>query len=130
MTTEQLMDKLTKAITFQYKTDATAPGVTVSSLKTGEYYCSIVRWTGVGKTAKKTVVCKARSTSLDGSLKDLAQQFLSLNQTPRDPVQELGELVRPSKSDARVIVRRVASEPTSKVKHTTDAIDGCFPSYP
>lgn len=94
MTTEQLMDKLTKAITFQYKTDATAPGVTVSSLKNGEYYCSIVRWTGVGKTAKKTVVCKARNSSLDGTLKELAQQFMSLSQKVKTPLDELGDLVQ------------------------------------
>jgi hypothetical protein len=117
MTTEQLMDKLTKAITFQYKTDATAPGVTVSSLKTGEYYCSVVRWAGVAKNAKKTVVCKARGTSLDSTLKDLAQQFLNLNQAPRDPVQELGELVKPSKTGF------------VPVKHTSDAIMGAFPDY-
>lgn len=118
MTTEQLINKITKAITFQYKTDATAPGLTVSNLKTGEYYCSIVRWTGSGKSAKKTVVCKARSTSLDESLKELAKQFLSLNKVPRNPVQELGELVLPIKVAA-----------STKIKHSSDAIDDAFPDY-
>lgn len=116
MSTEKLIDKLTKAITFQYKTDATAPGLTVSSLKNGEYYCSIVRWTGTGKTAKKTVVCKARSSSLDGSLKDLAQRFLSVNQPNKTPVDELGDLVKRSKP--------------SKIVHTADAIGDSFPNYP
>lgn len=94
MSTQQLIDKLTKAITYQYKADATAPGLTVSSLKNGEYYCSIVRWTGTGKTAKKSVVCKARNSSLDNTLKELAQQFLSLNQRIKTPVDELGDLVQ------------------------------------
>lgn len=94
MTTEQLIDKLTKAITFTYKADPTAPGLTVSSLKNGEFYCSVVRWTGTGKTAKKNVVCKARSNSLDGTLKSLAQQFVSLSQRVKTPLDELGDLVQ------------------------------------
>lgn len=94
MTTEQLMDKLTRAITFQYKADATAPGVTVSSLKNGEYYCSIVRWAGTGKIAKKTVVCKARSLTLEGGLTMLAQEFMGLSQKVKTPLDELNDLVQ------------------------------------
>jgi hypothetical protein len=93
MITEQLIDKITKAITFQYKTDATTPGLTVSSLKNSEYYCSIVRWSGVGKAAKKTIVCKARALSLDGALKDLAQQFLNVSQPTKTPLDELNDMV-------------------------------------
>jgi hypothetical protein len=94
MSTEVLIDKLTKAISHKYKEDKTAPGLTVSALKKG-YYCSVVRYDGAFGNGK-VVVCKAKADTLDGALKDVANQFLSLAAQPKDPVQELGELVRGS----------------------------------
>lgn len=91
MNTQALLDKLTKAISFTYKEDKTAPGLTVSALKKG-YYCSVVRYDGAFG-AGKVVICKAKSDTLDGALQDVAHQFLSLSARVKDPVQELGELV-------------------------------------
>ena len=94
MDTQVLIDKLTKAISHKYREDKTAPGLTVSALKKG-YYCSVVRYDGAFG-AGKVVVCKAKSDTLNGALQDVASQFLSLAVQPKDPVQELGELVRGS----------------------------------
>lgn len=95
MDTQALIDKLTKAISFQFKEDKTAPGLTISALKIG-YYCSIVRYSqAFGKG--KIVVCKAKSDTLPAALKIVASEFLTCQKKTRDPVDELGDLVRGSK---------------------------------
>lgn len=91
MSTDQLMDKLTKAVSYQYRDDKTAPGVTVSALKKG-YYCSVVRYSQAFAKGKQ-VVCNARGDSLPAVLKELAQKFLTINAVKKDPVQELNSLV-------------------------------------
>lgn len=87
MSTDQLMDKLTSAVSFKFKEDKTAPGVTVSKLKTG-YYCSVVRYTDAFGKGKK-VVCKAKGDSLPVALATLAQSFVALSAQPKNPVDEL-----------------------------------------
>ena len=94
MDTQVLIDKLTKAISHKYREDKTAPGLTVSAPKKG-YYCSVVRYDGTFG-AGKVVVCKAKSDTLNGALQDVASKFLSLAEQPKDPVQELSDLVRSS----------------------------------
>jgi hypothetical protein len=89
--TDQLMDKLTKAVSYQYATDKTSPGVTVSSLKKG-YYCSIVRYDGAFAKGK-VVVLAAKGDTLPLALKELAVKFVSLNKQLLNPIQELDELV-------------------------------------
>jgi hypothetical protein len=94
MSTEQLVDKLTKAISFKYKEDKTVPGLTVASLKKG-FYCSIVRYGGAFGKDKK-VLCSAKADSLDQALKSVATKFLDLDDSPQNPVQELNTLVKGS----------------------------------
>jgi hypothetical protein len=91
MNTEQLMDKLTKAVSFKYATDKTAPGVTVASLKKG-YYCSVVRYDGAFARGK-VVVCSAKGETLPLALKELANKFVGISAQPKNPMQELGDLV-------------------------------------
>jgi hypothetical protein len=91
MNTQALLDKLTKAISYTYQDDKTAPGLTVSALKKG-YYCSVVRYDGAFG-AGKVVICKAKADTLDAAIQDVAKQFLSLSPAAKNPVQELGELV-------------------------------------
>lgn len=91
MNTDQLVDKITKAISHKYKEDKTAPGLTIASLKKG-FYCSVVRYGGAFGRDKK-VVCNAKANTLAEALKGVAVMFLTLNDTPKDPVQELSELV-------------------------------------
>jgi len=91
MTTEQLMDKLTQAASYQYRDDKTSPSVVISALKKG-YYCSVVRYSQAFAKGKQ-VVCNARGDSLPVALKELANKFLVINNAPRDPVQELGDLL-------------------------------------
>ena len=91
VTTDQLMDKLTKAVSFRFRDDKTAPGITVSALKKG-YYCSVVRYAGAFAKDKQ-VVCKAQGSDLPSALKELANKFVAMTVQPKDPVQELGDLV-------------------------------------
>jgi hypothetical protein len=87
MNTEILIDKLTKAISYRYRDDKTAPGLTVSALKKG-YYCSVIRYEGAF-ARDKVVVCKAKADTLTVALNDLTTQFLGAQVTPKDPVQDL-----------------------------------------
>ena len=90
MSNEQLMDKLASAVSYKYREDKTAPGITVSRLKNG-FYCSIVRYNGAFAKGK-VIVCSARADNYSAALKEVAQKFLV--QQAKDPVQELGELVK------------------------------------
>lgn len=96
MSTEQLMDKLTNAVSFKFKEDKTAPGVTVSRLKKG-YYCSVVRYSGAFAKGKQ-VVCHARGDDLHTAIKTLATSFVAMTAQPADPVQELSTLLHVQKA--------------------------------
>ena len=91
-TTEQLLNAITQAVSYKFREDKTAPGITVSALKKG-YYCSIVRYDGPFARDKK-IVCKARGETLQAALRDVADQFLTSDNTPKDPVQQLSALMR------------------------------------
>jgi len=90
--TQMLLDKLTNAISFKFKEDMTSPNLTISRLKKG-YYCSVVRFSGAFAKGK-TVVCKAEDTTLEGALVKVAKQFLTTANVVRDPMQELGDMVK------------------------------------
>jgi len=92
MDTQVLIDKLTSAISYKFKDDQTAPGLTISKLKHG-YYCSVVRYNGPIAQGK-IVVCKARADNLTDALKAVAQDFLAQSNQPKNPVDELGDLVK------------------------------------
>ncbi len=92
VTTEQLIDAITQAVAYKFREDKTAPGLTVSALKKG-YYCSIVRYDGPFAREKK-VVCKAKSDTLQGALRQVADEFLNSDKTPKDPVQQLSALLK------------------------------------
>lgn len=92
--TEQLIDKLTNAVSYRFREDKTAPGIVTSRLKKG-YYCSVVRYDGPFARDKK-VVCNARGNDLPSALKELANKFLAMTVQPKDPVQELDDLVKKS----------------------------------
>lgn len=94
-TADVLLDKIAKAVSYAYRDDKTAPGVVVSSLKKG-YYCSVVRYSQAFAKGKQ-VVCKARGDELKATLRDLATQFVAISDQPKDPVQELGDLVKKDK---------------------------------
>jgi hypothetical protein len=89
---EVLLDKLTRAISYRYKDDKTAPGLTVSVLKKG-YYCSVVRYQGAF-AKDKVVAFKARGETLAEALNDLTTQFLKSDMVPTNPVEELRNFVR------------------------------------
>jgi hypothetical protein len=88
----QLIDKLTNAVSFKYKEDATSPNLTISRLRNGHYYCSVVRYAKSGGTQKKVVVCKSETANLEDSVKNVVNAFLKIAQPQPDPLQELDKL--------------------------------------
>src|SRR5271166_2147544 len=87
--TQELIDKLTNAISFKFKEDGTSPNLTISRLRKG-YYCSVVRYPKGAPTLKnKVVVCKAEASDLDAALKAIAVSFLVFADPQPDPLQEL-----------------------------------------
>lgn len=94
MNTEQLIDKLTKAISFKFKEDKTAPGLTIAALKKG-YYCSVVRYNGAF-AKDKIVFCSSKGDTMEAAIKEVATQFLKVSKV-KDPIQELDDLVKTTK---------------------------------
>lgn len=92
MNTEQLLDKLVNAVTFHFRNDETAPGITVARLKSG-YYCSIVRYDSAFAKDKR-VVCNAKGETLFKTLSLLANTFVSTVEI-ENPIQDLINLVKP-----------------------------------
>ena len=88
----QLIDKLTSAVSFKFKDDGTSPNVTISKLRNGHYYCSVVRYAKSGGVQKKVVVCKAETPKLEDSVKNVVTAFLKIAQPQPDPLQELDKL--------------------------------------
>jgi len=87
----QLIDKLTNAVSFKFKDDATSPNLTISKLRTG-YYCSVVRYSKQGAAQKKVVVCKATAANLEDAVKSVVTAFLKVAVPTPDPLQELDKL--------------------------------------
>ena len=94
--TQELINKLTNAISFKFKEDGTSPNLTISRLRHG-YYCSVVRYPKGPPTLKnKVVVCKAEGSDLDSALKGVTTAFLKVANPQPDPVQELAALANKS----------------------------------
>jgi len=93
-TTQELIDKLTSAISFKFKEDGTSPGLTISRLKNKNYYCSVVRYPKAGTVATKgkVVVCKAEAASLSEAVEKVAAAFLKVADVELNPLQELAKV--------------------------------------
>jgi len=91
VTTEQLLTKLSNAVSYAYRHDGTSPSVVISTLKDRSIYTSIVRY---NNGATKKVVCKAKSNDLFTALNDLSEEFLStLKSEELNPVDSLRNAV-------------------------------------
>jgi hypothetical protein len=91
---QELIDKLTNAISFKFKEDATSPNLTISKLRHG-YYCSVVRYAkGTPAPKNKVVVCKAESDTLEGAVKGVVGEFLKVAKPQPDPLQELDSIAK------------------------------------
>lgn len=83
---EVLLEKLTKAVSFQYPGKC-APGVITSWLPSKEWYVSITRYED--GHADKQVMHKTRNKSLQVALQDISRQLLASVVRERDPLDEL-----------------------------------------
>lgn len=93
METQELLEKLTKAVAFKFKEDGTVPGVTTAFLKDGRFYCSVVRY-GSQYVYGKSVVCSSIAPTLNGAIQNTAKEFLRIAVVVLDPIQDLDSLVR------------------------------------
>ena len=92
--TQELIDKLTNAISFKFKEDGTSPNLTISRLRKG-YYCSVVRFpkdAPKGKT--KVVVCKAEADTQVQAVEKVAVAFLKVADPQPDPLQQLADAAK------------------------------------
>ena len=92
--TQELIDKLTVAISYKFKEDGTSPNLTISKLRHG-YYCSVVRYPKGSTLPKgKEIVCKAEASTLEAAVKGVAKAFLDVAKPAQDPMQDLSNMVR------------------------------------
>lgn len=100
MSTQELVDKISKAISFKYGDDASSPGLQVSFLKKGpnkdKFYVSIVRY-GKAFGKDKAVLCASTSPVLDEALQDVAVKFLSIDPVQETPIDQLNSLIAKKK---------------------------------
>ena len=88
MNVEQLLNKLSKAVSYTYRKDGTCPGVLISTLKDGDVYISIVRYGKEYPNGKK-VVCKYQSSNLKTSLMMVSKLFIESSIQEQNPIESL-----------------------------------------
>jgi hypothetical protein len=74
---EDLLIKLSAAVSFYYKEDDISPGVVISTLKDKQIYGSVVRY---GKNWKngKVIICNVRTPSLQETIALLSKRFVEV----------------------------------------------------
>ena len=87
----ELLTTLTNAVTYTFRKDGMCPGITISTLKDGSIYCSIVRHgSGDGFKNGKQVVCKCTASDVETAVRALANLFLDKDPaTKPNPIDEL-----------------------------------------
>jgi len=97
MNTQTLIEKITKAITFVFKSDGTVPGLTIAMLPhNGSYYVSVVRWV----SGEKEVVCSVSNPDLTVALGELAGKFIVENPLPENPVETLSRYLTDNRTSS------------------------------
>lgn len=86
------LGKLVRAVCAAFSEDQTRPSVTLSYLRTGQFYGSIVRYQERYASDKK-VVFKATDETIDAVLKSLAQQLLG----DKDAMDQLRDAIKEDK---------------------------------
>lgn len=92
---ENLLNKLSGAVSHYFKDDAIRPGVVISTLRDNSVYASIVRYNNAWSRGKK-VVCNVKSPTLDGAVALLSKRFVEYiaeEQTTTDPVEILKKAI-------------------------------------
>lgn len=91
----ELLTKLTKAVSYAFRKDATCPGVLFSTLKDGSVYASIVRYgNDDGFKNGKKVVCKVSASDAETALNALSKEFLKTAQQEPNPIDVLRSMVK------------------------------------
>lgn len=90
---EELMEKLTAAVSFKYKESHPAPSVLTSKLPNGKFYASVVKYSS---HTDKDVMHKSTRDTLRECVEDLAEQLLATTVVKRNPMDELSDFVRKS----------------------------------
>ncbi len=88
LSTEQLLEQLSKAVSYAYREDGTCPSVLISSLRDKEFYVSIVRY-GAQFANNKSVICNTQDVSLREALLKLTTLFLNKVVVKKNPIDSL-----------------------------------------
>lgn len=87
---DNLLENLSKAVSYTFRKDGTRPGVLVSTLRNGHIYASVVRYgSGEGFKSGKMVVCKCTASDVTAAISGLSEQFLNITQPEPNPVDIL-----------------------------------------
>ena len=88
MEIDQLLVKLSKAVSYAFRKDGTCPGVLVSTLKDGDIYVSIVRYGSQFPSGKK-IVCKFQASNLKTALLEVSNEFVNEIKLDNNPIDDL-----------------------------------------
>lgn len=86
---EQLISSTLRALRQAYPTDAWAPGMVLSNLKDGEFYCALHRYPTGYNSRDRVVIGKARAISWESALEQVARDWIN----GPDALRKLKELV-------------------------------------
>ncbi len=92
---ENMLNKLSAAVSFYFKDDAIRPGVVISTLRNNSVYASVVRYNNAWVKGKK-VVCNVTAPSLDGAISLLSKRFVEYmaeEQATTNPVEILKKAI-------------------------------------
>lgn len=100
MSTDDLVKLITEAIAHRWPPDGTSPGLTISLLRGGAYYCSVLRHNLPGTTGK-TVVYNAEAITLQAALLAIAKRLVSepKEKNPIDTLEDAIKQLEPIKND-------------------------------
>ena len=92
---ENMIDKLSAAVSFYFKSDSTSPGIVVSTLKNKQVYASIVRY-GSKFEKGKQVVCNVKAPTVNEAVTLLSKRFVEYTSeidTPTNPLESLKKAI-------------------------------------
>lgn len=90
MSTKELIDKITKALSFKFPNDRMMPGITISHLKNGNFYVSLLR-----HNPNKKVIHKYQDPDLDVALSTVGRFLLESEVRDLNPLDELSNVLNP-----------------------------------
>lgn len=90
--TDDYLNLITKSLTYLYNDDKTCPGITISSLRNGDFYISLSRYDGAFARSRQ-IIFKDRSNNLENLLKKTAE-FIVSQEKNDNPISQLQKILK------------------------------------